>query len=95
MSMLKVNYESLSSVSSHVLAKGEEFTDLLNKIRQLNGELQSAWVGTDASAYTTAVEQQAAEIQRLAETINEIGTFLEKVNNEYRNAQEANKRAIG
>lgn len=95
MSTLKVNFENLRSVSEKVIQQKEQFTELLGRIENQNNNLRNAWEGTDATAYTQAVAEQAQVMNKLAETINEIGIFLQKVNTEYQKAQEANKNAIG
>lgn len=94
MNDLRVNYSETITLGNNVTTKGGEFSDLLGKIKTANSELQSYWEGQDASKYTTAVAQQAETMQRLSETINEIGTFLVKVGNAYREAMETNASGI-
>lgn len=94
MNDLRINYSETISVGSNVVTKGGEFTDLLNKIKAANNELQTYWEGSDASKYTGAVAEQAQTMQNLAETINEIGEFLIKVGNAYREAMETNASGI-
>lgn len=94
MNDLKVNYSETISVGNNVSTKGGEFRDLLNKIKTANNELQSYWEGTDASKYTGAVAEQAEIMQNLADTIDEIGAFLVKVGNAYREAMETNASGI-
>ncbi len=91
---LKINYELLDGVSAQVIAKGEEFSSLLSKIRGINEELKSYWEGSDASKYSTAVEAQSQNMQKLGEAINEIGAFLQKVSKAYQDACQANADAI-
>jgi len=91
---LRVNYEALNSVGNQVSAKGEEFNELLTKIKGINSELQSYWEGTDATKYTTAVNQQAEVMQKLANTINEIGVFLVRAGAAYQEACENNANSI-
>ena len=66
----------------------------MHKIKTVNSELQTYWQGSDASKYSTAVAQQAEQMQQLANTINEIGSFLVKVGNAYREVMENNQSAI-
>ncbi len=94
MNDLRVNYSETISVGNNVTTKGGEFADLLAKIRNANSELQSHWEGQDASKYTGAVAEQAETMQKLAETIDEIGAFLVKVGNAYREAMETNASGI-
>lgn len=91
---LKVNFSETISVGNQVSNKGAEFQDLLNKIKSINAELQTYWEGTDASKYTNAVAEQAQDMQKLTDAINEIGAFLVKVGEAYREASENNANAI-
>ncbi len=91
---LKINYSETISVGNQVTEKGNEFQDLLNKIKNVNSELQTYWEGNDASKYSNSVAEQAEQMQKLAETINEIGAFLVKVGNAYQEACENNANAI-
>lgn len=91
---LRINFSETTATGNQVSAKGGEFQELLNKIKSVNSELKSYWEGTDASKYSSAVEQQAQVMQELAETIDEIGTFLVKVGNAYQSASEDNANAI-
>ena len=91
MAVLNVNYESLEITSKNVISRGEEFTTLLNKIKEQNEKLKLAWAGTDASGYTAKVEEQAIQMQKLSEAIYAIGEFLQGASNAYKEAQEANR----
>ena len=91
---LKINYAETISVGNQVSEKGNEFQELLNKVKNVNTELQTYWEGSDASKYSTSVTQQAEYMQRLTNTINEIGAFLVKVGQAYEEACENNANAI-
>ncbi len=91
---IKINYEETISVGNQVSEKGSEFQELLNRIKSVNSELQTYWQGSDASKYSNSVAQQAEYMQQLTNTINEIGSFLVKVGNAYREACENNANAI-
>lgn len=91
---LKINYSETISVGNQVTEKGGEFQELLNKIKATNSELKTYWEGSDASKYSTSVEQQAEYMQQLTDTINEIGGFLVKVGQAYQEACENNANAI-
>ncbi|HIS90074.1 MAG TPA: WXG100 family type VII secretion target [Candidatus Faecisoma merdavium] len=91
---IKINYEETISVGNQVSEKGSEFQELLNRIKSVNSELQTYWQGSDASKYSNSVAQQAEYMQQLTNTINEIGNFLVKVGNAYREACENNANAI-
>ena len=91
---LRINFAETITTGNQVSTKGSEFQDLLTKIKAVNDELKGYWEGTDASKYSSAVEQQAQVMQDLATTIDEIGTFLVQVGNAYQTASEDNANAI-
>ena len=91
---LRINYSETISVGNQVTEKGGEFQELLNKVKTTNSELKTYWEGSDASKYSTSVEQQAEYMQQLTDTINEIGGFLVKVGQAYQEACKNNANAI-
>lgn len=91
---LKINYQETINVGNQVTAKTEEFKMLLSKIRNVNSNLKTAWEGTDATKYTSAVEEQSTYMDKLGEAMNEIGQFLVKVGNAYQEACQSNANAI-
>ena len=91
---LRINYSETISVGNQVTEKGGEFQELLNKVKTTNSELKTYWEGSDASKYSTSVEQQAEYMQQLTDTINEIGSFLVKVGQAYQEACKNNANAI-
>lgn len=94
MADLTINYEETISVGDNVTQKGDEFQSLLNDIKSTNESLKAYWEGSDASKYSNAVAEQAEYMQQLSDTVAEIGSFLVKVGNAYREACENNANAI-
>ena len=94
MNDLRVNYTETISTGNNVTTKGEEFKQLLSKIDSVNSELKTYWEGTDASKYSGAVEEQSQVMKQVAETIDEIGTFLVKTGNAYKEVMETNASGI-
>ena len=91
---LKINYSETISVGNQVTEKANEFQELLNKVKTTNSELKTYWEGSDASKYSASVEQQAEYMQKLTDTVTEIGGFLVKVGQAYQEACENNANAI-
>ena len=91
---LKINYSETISVGNQVTERANEFQELLNKVKTTNSELKTYWEGSDASKYSASVEQQAEYMQKLADTVAEIGGFLVKVGQAYQEACENNANAI-
>lgn len=91
---LRVNYDLTINLGNQVNGKAAEFQQLLNRIISINSELNSYWEGTDNLKYTQSVAQQAEVMKQLQETIDEIGDFLVRTGNAYKEAMEANASAI-
>lgn len=91
---LKINYSETISVGNQVTERANEFQELLNNVKNTNSELKTYWEGSDASKYSASVEQQAEYMQKLADTVTEIGGFLVKVGQAYQEACENNANAI-
>ena len=91
---LKVDYAAMRDLGNQVVQQSGEFQAYLNTIKNTNSQLASYWEGTDASKYSTAVNEQAVEMQKLADLINDIGLFLIKIGEAYRQANEDNESGI-
>ncbi len=91
---LRVNYQQTITTGNNVTSKSEEFKQLLTKVNTINNDLKTYWEGTDASKYSGAVEKQALVMKELQETITEIGSFLVKAGNAYKEAMETNASGI-
>lgn len=94
MQSININYDETTSVANQIVAKGTEFTELLNRIKNANSNLKTYWEGTDASKYATAVETQTVTMQRLSEVIEDTGNFIKKAAEAYREAMETNASGI-
>lgn len=91
---LRINYEEVASVGRQITTKGEEFRSLLTRVRNVNSNLTNAWQGSDATKYTSAVEEQAMYMEKLANAIDEIGEFMVKVGKVYQEVNERNASSI-
>lgn len=91
---LRINYEEIVTIGNQITEKGNEFHDLLERIKDINSELQTYWEGKDALRYSKKVAEQAIDMKKLYENINEIGTFLIKVGKAYQEACENNANSI-
>ena len=91
---LRVDYARMRDVGNQVVEQAGEFQASLNTIKNVNSQLASYWEGSDASKYSTAVSAQAQEMQKLSELINDIGIFLIKIGEAYRQANEDNESGI-
>ncbi len=91
---LRINYNETISVGNQVTDKGNQFQELLNKIKNLNSELQTYWQGSDASKYSNSVAQQAEVMQKLSQSVTEIGSFIVKVGRAYQEVSENNANSI-
>lgn len=91
---LKVDYAAMRDLGNQVVEQAGEFQADLNNIKNVNSQLASYWEGSDASKYSTAVTEQAREMQKLSDLINDIGLFLIKIGEAYRQANEDNESGI-
>lgn len=87
---LKINYGKTREVGANVTSKNSDFIEKLNSIKNINNELKTYWEGTDASTYSTAVEEQLALMTQLSNAIEETGAFLVKIANAYEEACRTN-----
>jgi WXG100 family type VII secretion target len=91
---LTINFEETIAIGNQVIAKAGEFQVLLNNIKSANQQLQTSWQGQDASKYSQKVAEQAVTMQKLIETINEIGEYVVSVGKAYQEVSENNANAI-
>ena len=88
---LNIDYEATRSTGNQVQSYASEFNSLLNDIKGLNENLKSSWKGADAESYTGAITEQAQVMDKLKDSIEEIGKFLVSVGDAYEAAMEENK----
>lgn len=88
---LKIDYQATKTTGNQVQSYAEEFNGLLNDIKGLNEQLKSCWKGDDADSYTGEITEQAQVMDKLKNSIDEIGKFLVSVGNAYEKAMEENK----
>lgn len=91
---LKVDYARMRDLGNQVVEQAGEFQTDLNSIKNVNSQLASYWEGSDASKYSTAVSAQVSEMQKLSDLINDIGLFLIKIGEAYRQASEDNESGV-
>ena len=94
MNDLNINYKETKAVGNNVTVKGEDFQELLNRIKSVNEQLKTYWQGSDASKYSSAVDTQLVEMQQLSNVIKEIGEFLVKTGNSYEEAMQTNMSGV-
>lgn len=88
---LKIDYEATRSTGNQVQTYADEFNSLLKDIKNLNENLKSSWKGADAESYTGAITEQAQVMDKLKDSVEEIGKFLVSVGDAYEAAMEENK----
>ncbi|MEE0699296.1 MAG: WXG100 family type VII secretion target [Bacilli bacterium] len=88
---LKINYEETRRTGKQIQSYASEFNALLADIKGLNDSLKSSWKGADADSYTGAITEQANVMDKLKNSIDEIGKFLVSVGDAYERAMEENK----
>lgn len=88
---LKINYEETRRTGKQIQSYASEFNALLADIKGLNDSLKSSWKGADADSYTGAITEQSNVMDKLKNSIDEIGKFLVNVGDAYERAMEENK----
>lgn len=91
---LNINFDETISVGEQIKSKAGDIRDVLIKIKNANAQLESVWTGADASKYLSRVNEQSAYMDELATTIDDIGDFLIKAGEAYRNAGNENAQEI-
>lgn len=91
---LRIDYAQTRNLGNNVSTKGDEFKNLLSKVKSANESLRSYWEGKDAIKYANQVEEQAKVMDQLAATIDEIGRYLVRVGDAYEKVSQQNEEAI-
>lgn len=88
---LKINYQLTDEAGVNVSNRAQEFDSLLKDIKNINETLKSNWQGADADSYTKEITEQAQVMDKLQDSIEDIGNFLKQVAKAYYDAMGANK----
>ncbi len=91
---LNINYDETRNIGNQLIAKADEYSSLINNIKNTNSEIAGFWSGADATKYFQAVSEQEAYMQQLASVIAEIGGYLIRVSNAYEDASTNNANAV-
>ena len=91
---LAINYEETRNVGNQLIAKADDFNNLLNNIDNINSQISESWTGNDAAKYFSTVGEQSQYMRQLAATISEIGNFLIRVSDAYQTASDNNANSI-
>jgi len=87
---LNIDVVQTEKVGSQIIEKAAEFKKILAAIKNENDKLKSAWEGTDANSYATAVSEEAAIMDQLQVTIEKAGTFLQQAAAAYKSVADNN-----
>lgn len=91
---LMIDWEKASEHGGKIKTCAEELQGLLSDIKGINESLKDMWEGQDSIKYANAVEEQANVIQKLVDSIDSTGKYLEDVARAYQGAEEANASGI-
>lgn len=91
MTSLNIDYEQTRTAGRNIQSSAGDFKSVLGDIQNLNDSLKSSWKGADADSYTGKIAEQAQVMNKLQQTIQEIGEYLVEVGNAYEKAMEENK----
>lgn len=90
MTSLNIDYEKTRQTGTAIQNYAGDFKKLLGEIQNLNDSLKRSWQGDDATKYTTEITEQAQVMNKLQQTIDEVGSYLIQVGNAYQKAMEEN-----
>lgn len=90
MTSLNIDYEATRRTGRAIQGYAGDFKKLLSEIQNLNDSLKNSWKGADAEKYTTKISEQAQTMNKLQQTIDEVGTYLIQVGDAYQKAMEEN-----
>ena len=90
MTSLNIDYEKTRQTGTAIQNYAGDFKKLLGEIQSLNDSLKNCWKGADATEYTNKITEQAQIMNKLQQTIDEVGLYLIQVGDAYQKAMEEN-----
>lgn len=90
MTSLNINYQKTRDTGTAIQNYATDFKKLLGEIQNLNDSLKRSWQGADATKYTNEITEQAQVMNKLQQTLDEVGTYLIQVGDAYENAMQDN-----
>lgn len=90
MTSLNIDYEATRSAGRTIQNSAGDFKSLLGEIQNLNDSLKNCWSGADAQSYTGKISEQAQIMNKLQQTVQEIGEYLVSVGDAYEKAMQEN-----
>ena len=91
---LSIDYAKTRALGNSIIEKGNDFSDILNKVNTENDNLKNYWQGTDASKYIDAVSGEIDSIRSLSKIIEEMGQYLIDAANAYEKVNESNQGGL-
>lgn len=91
---LSIDYAQTRQLGNNILEKGNEFSEVLQKITTENDNLKNSWTGADAEKYLSAVSAEIDNMKVLNKAINDMGEFLVSAANAYEKVNETNQDGI-
>lgn len=82
-----VETSQLDSISTSVSDLADKYLSEYTALYTAVSEMQSAWAGTDNTAYTTQIEGFKDDFQRMEAIMREYASFLKDTANKYRTTQ--------
>lgn len=88
---LGIDPEATRKHGALIESQADDFKKLLDNIETTNDTLATQWTGTDATSYTTKINEQAQVMRQLQKTIYDMSTYLVQAANAYEKTIEENK----
>jgi len=90
MATLTIDHERATSLGQEIIDSSDTIKGYLDDIASINAEIETAWNGTDATAYCGRINEQLKEMTAIKDTIAETGVYMQKVADAYRKVSEEN-----
>lgn len=92
--LLKVKYDELKEVADTINNDSSLLSEEIKKLLDQIEKLKSIWQGIDADAFYGNSYDYFQKMTTISATLNNLGKFIEKTNNEYKNGDEAFSREL-
>ena len=92
--LLKVKYDELKEVADTINNDSSLLSEEIKKLLDQIEKLKSIWQGIDADAFYENSYDYFQKMTTISATLNNLGKFIEKTNNEYKNGDEAFSREL-
>ena len=92
--LLKVKYDELKEVANTTNNDSSLLSEEIKKLLEQIEKLKSIWQGVDADAFYGNAYDYFQKMTTVYATLNNLGRFIDNVNNKYKNSDETFSREL-